>query len=173
VAIVVPKTLPVRATLPLVTTRLPGLAATVVAALLVAGCGNGGTRIPSLGGLPLAAGSRVSVRERVCDPGENAFCALELVVQSHEFKTSSNLLGAESLLLRQRGWRRANAPTGLERAADSPRGRLRVTYATAADDLESIELGWVHRSHTVALALSRALIARRSTLSVLLEVGTG
>jgi hypothetical protein len=145
----------------------------VALALGVAGCGNGGQRGPSLAGLPLAQGSRITLRDRVCDQGANAFCALELVVTSPVFRSSQNLLGAESLLLRQHGWLRANAPTGLERAADSPRDRLRVTYATAGGDLQGIDLGWVHRARTVTLALSRALIEHHSTLSVLLQVGSG
>jgi hypothetical protein len=145
----------------------------LAASLALAGCGNGGPRVPSLSGLPLASGSHVTVRDRVCDEGANAFCALQLVVISPAFRSSQNLLGAESLLLRQHGWRRANAPSGLEHAADSPRGRLRVTYATASGDLQGIDLGWVHRARNITLALSRALIEHHSTLSVLLELGTG
>jgi hypothetical protein len=82
------------------------------------------------------------------------------------------MLSAENRLLRRRKWSSANAPIGLERAADSPGDKLRVTYATASGDLEGVDLGWINRGHRVTLALSHALFAHTSTLSFLLELGT-
>ena len=144
----------------------------LLAAVALAGCGSGQPRIPSLAGLPLAARAHVAVSHRICNAGSNAFCALQLVIVANGYRTSLNLLGAERALLHRRGWTTANAPEGLERAADSPGDKLRVTYATASGDLQGIDLGWIKRSRDVTLALSRAMLAHVSALSVVLEVGT-
>ena len=47
-----------------------------------------------------------------------------------------------------------------------------MTYATAYGDLKGIDLGWIKRSRTITLALSRALFDRASAMSVMLEVGS-
>jgi hypothetical protein len=145
----------------------------ILAAAVLAGCGAGGDRTPAVGKLPLAPGARVAVRVRTCDPGLNAFCAVQLVVEGGHYDTALNMLGAENGILRRSGWTLAAAPLGSERAADSHNDRLRVTFATAAGDLEAIDLGSIKRARPVTLALSRALFAHRSALSMLLEVGAG
>lgn len=147
------------------------LASAAALAGVVVGCGASGPRTPALAGLPLAARSRVAVSVRQCNQGASAFCALQLVVVGAGYRTSLNLLGAERALLRRRGWSQANAPVGLERAADSPGDRLRVTYATATGDLQGVDLGWIKRRRSVTLALSRALISHTSAISMMLEVG--
>lgn len=147
--------------------------AALLAALALAGCGNGPERPPSLSRLPLAPRTHVQTAVRVCDPGQNAFCALELVVVGRGYRSSRGLLDTEYATLHRDGWREAGAPIGQEHAADSPHRKLRVTYATAAGDLEAVDLGWIHRARRVTLALSRALFAHRSALSLTLELDTG
>ena len=145
----------------------------LLAPIALAGCGGDtADRTPSLRGLPLAPRAHVEISHRVCDPGANAFCALQLVVVANGYRTSRDLLGAEKSLLKHHGWSPANAPNGLERAADAPGDRLRVTYATASGDLQGVDLGWIRRSRDVTLALSRTMLAHVTALSMLLEVGT-
>ncbi len=149
------------------------------AALLVtllgslAACGEtAGSRLePKLSALPLVRGAGIVAQTRQCDSGSNAFCALELVVIGRGYQTSNGLLAGEHRLLRAMGWTGAGADTGDEKAADSPGHRLRVTYATAFGDEKGIVLGWIKRSQTITLRLSRALFDRAPAMSVLLETG--
>jgi hypothetical protein len=82
-------------------------------------------------------------------------------------------LKSERRHLREVGWSLANGNTGNENSADSPGHKLRVTYSTAEGDLQGIELGWIQRPRNVTLALSGAMFARKATLSMLLELGSG
>ena len=152
--------------------RIAASICAAVVALTLAACGTGRPVTPSIGGLPLAARSHVTLIRRVCNDGSDAYCALEFVVVGSGYRTSLNLLGAEQRILHRRGWVHADAPEGLERAADSPGDKLRVTYATANGELQGVDLGWIKRPHAVALALSRAMLAHQSALSVVLQVGT-
>jgi hypothetical protein len=111
--------------------------------------------------------------ERVCDAGANAFCAVELVLAGSGYPSPDALLTAETRLLRRLHWKRVNADTGLERAAYSPAGRLRLTYATARGELESVEFGWVQRPHRIAVALADTLFDRTPALAMQVEVGQG
>ncbi|HET9721046.1 MAG TPA: hypothetical protein VFP55_13280 [Solirubrobacteraceae bacterium] len=140
-------------------------------ALILAGCG-GGDRVPSLRRLPLVARVQVVVRQKVCNRGQNAYCALELVLRGSGYSSSVALQRAERLLLKGRGWRRVNAPVGQELAADSPGNGLRVTYAAANMELEAIDLGWVKRSRSITLTLSREIFDRRPAIAVVLQLGT-
>ena len=142
--------------------------ATLVALI---GCGGSGGGAPDLNKLPLAPGAHISLKVERCDKGANAFCAYELVVTSSTAKNSETLANDENTLLLEKGWTGANADTGEQRAADSPGHKLRVTYATAYSDLQDIDRGWIKRSRTVTLALSRALFHRTTAMSMLLEVG--
>jgi hypothetical protein len=145
----------------------------LAAAVVLGGCGgNGGTRSPNLGGLPLASGSRVVAQARQCDPGSNAYCAIEIVVTSRSYRTSAELVAGERHTLGRRGWSAGSGPNGDEHAADSPGDKLRVTYATAYADLKDIELGWIKRSHAISLALSRTLFDRAAAMSLMLEIGS-
>jgi len=146
--------------------------AVALAALGLAGCGNSGDRSPELGGLPLAPGSRVVANVKQCDQGENAYCALELVVIDPAWHDSGSLVFAERKLLVRKGWTLDHATNGDEQAAESPGDKLRVTYATAYGDLKDIELGWIKRSHEISLALSRTLFDRGAAMSVMLEIGS-
>ena len=150
--------------------RLAGLGV-AAAALALAGCGTG-RRVPDLGGLPLAAGSRVVVQAKLCNPGANAYCADELVVTNPTFRTSMDFLNMERAILHKLGWTGQYAPNGNEHSDDSPGHELRVIFATAQGDLIGIDFGWIKRSRSVALALSHAIFARQPTLSMLLLNGS-
>lgn len=143
----------------------------VSGALILAGCGSG-DRVPSLGRLPLVPRLHVVVRQKVCDRGRNAYCALELVMRGTGYSSSIALQRAERLLLKRHGWKKVNAPVGQELAADSPGDGLRVTYAAANMELEAIDLGWVKRSRPITLTLSREIFDRHPALAVVLQLGT-
>jgi hypothetical protein len=142
------------------------------AMVLVAGCGAGGDRVPSLRRLPLVPGLHTVVSQRVCNPGTHAYCALELVLRDDGYASSLELQRAERLLLKRRGWKKVNAPVGQELAADSPGGKLRVTYAAANMELEAVDLGWVKRSRQVTLTLSREIFDHQPAMALLLQLGT-
>jgi hypothetical protein len=147
--------------------------AVALAAGALAGCGgSGGDRSPNLGGLPLVRGSRVVALAKQCDAGSNAYCALELVVVDPTYKDSDGLVVAEKRSLAHHGWTADDATEGDERAAESPGDKLRVSYASAYNDLKDIELGWIKRSHTISLALSHTLFGRQTAMSMILEVGS-
>jgi hypothetical protein len=146
--------------------------AAALAACALAGCGGSGDRSPHLGALPLAPGSRVVANVKQCDDGDNAYCALEVVVLSRKYSTSAQLVAAEKKVLAKRRWITDHASNGDEQAAESPGDKLRVTYATAYADLKDIEIGWIKRSHQISLALSRTLFDRSAAMSVMLEIGS-
>ncbi len=137
----------------------------------IAGCGQSGSKAPDLSKLPLVPGASVVTQAKQCDQGANAYCAWELVVADHRFKSSTDLLISEHRQLISAGWSGADGDTGEQHAADSPGHKLRVTYATADGDLKGIDLGWIRRSRAVTLALSKALFDRVPTLSFMLELG--
>jgi hypothetical protein len=145
----------------------------VVATALLAGCGSGGARTPSLSGLPLVAGAQVVAQEKACDPGAAAYCALQLVVVDPQYHTSTDLVAGEHRLLLAHKWSGATGDTAAQKAADSPGHKLRVTYATAADDLTGSEFKFIQRTHSIDVALSHTMFARQSAMSVMLEIGTG
>lgn len=142
-------------------------------AVPLASCGgqSAGDRSPSLGQLPLVRGSDVVAQTRQCDSGSNPYCAIELVVVDAKYKSSDALLSGERRHLRSLGWTLADGATGLETGANSPSRRVRVTFATADDDLRGIDLGWIKRPQPITLALSRAIFNRSATLSMMLETG--
>lgn len=142
------------------------------AAVLLSGCGGGGDRVPSLRRLPLVPGLQTVTSQRVCNPGSNAYCALELVLRGESYGSSIDLQRAERLLLKRRGWKRVNAPVGQEVAAASPSGKLRVTYAAANMELEAVDLGWVMRSRRITLTLSKEIFDHQPAMAVLLQLGT-
>jgi hypothetical protein len=149
------------------------LLAPLIAATALAGCGQAGARhAPALSKLPLVGGARVVSQARQCDPGANAFCALEFVLVDPRYPTSDELLAAEEQSLRQLGWTSANGDFGEESAADSPGHKLRLTYGTATSELEGIDLGWIQRSHAIANALSGTMFDRSPAISLMLESGS-
>jgi hypothetical protein len=153
------------------TVRRAGPIAIVSVCAALAGCGSGGHRIPNLRGLPLVGGSQVIAQARMCNPGANAYCAMQLVVTNGNFATSEKFLNSERAVLHTLGWTGQYAPNGNEHSDDSPGHELRVIFATAYGDLVGIDFGWIHRSRSIALALAHANLARQPTLSMLLTVG--
>jgi len=143
-------------------------------ASVLAACGpNTGAGSPALSTVPLAPHSHVALRIRACNKGADAFCALELVLVGHGYTTSNALLDSEASLLARLHWRQAHADTGLERAANSPGGGLRLTYATARGELQSIGLGWSKRAPALAVALAHTMFDNVPALALLVEVGSG
>jgi hypothetical protein len=108
---------------------------------------------------------------RACDSGSRAFCSIELVVTDPRYKSSDNLAHDESKHLRKAGWSLADGDTSTESSANSPGHKLRLTYSTAADDLQQIDLGQIARSRNVVLALSNSMFDRAAAMSMMLEVG--
>lgn len=147
------------------------LVAALASGLSVAACG-AGDRTPSLKELPLVPGAQVVLTRHVCDQGANAYCALELVLTDGRFSNSQDMQRAERHLLKQRRWSEVNAPVGQELAADSPRGRLRVTYAAANLELQAADLGWIRRPRSIVLTLSRTLFNHTTAMAVVLQAGT-
>lgn len=121
--------------------------------------------------IPLLPGARVATQVRACDSGSRAFCSIELVVTDPRYKSSDNLAHDESKHLRKAGWSLADGDTSTESSANSPGHKLRLTYSTAADDLQQIDLGQITRSRNVVLALSNSMFDRAAAMSMMLEVG--
>ena len=109
----------------------------------IAGCGDatGAGAMPDLAGVPLVPGSNVLASVRRCDRGSNPYCAVQLVISAGRYADSLALLHSERDHLKALGWTIANADTGDEHAADSPRHKLHLLYATAALDLKDLDLG--------------------------------
>ncbi len=153
------------------------MAATVglVGALGAAGCGQGSSAgTPSVTRVPLVSGARIVSEVRRCDGGAHPYCARELVVAGtrSRYHTSQALLTAEASRLKRSGWGTAQGDTGVELAAESPGHALRLTYATASEDLRSIDLGTITRATPIARALSAQLFARAPALSLMLQTGS-
>lgn len=155
-------------------TRTVSLLTLPALSLTLAACGSGGTtNTPDLSKLPLVSGARVISQHLKCDPGANAFCGWEVVAVAPRFRDSNDFLLGEHEHLKALGWTGVNADVGGERAADSPRHALHLTFGTADTDLKGIDLGWIKRSRTVTLMLSREIFEHVPSLSMLLEQGPG
>ena len=145
-----------------------------MAAVALAACGQaqgGSGRSPNPADLPLVPGSAVVAKIKECDRSANAFCGVELVVVDDRTHSSGGLLAAERHHLRKLGWTFGQGDIPDQRSASSPGGNLRITYATASEDLLGIDLGWIFRTHPVALALSRTMFSRQPAMSIMLETG--
>jgi hypothetical protein len=140
-------------------------------AAAVAGCGSSTKKAPLLAQLPLVKGAAVVAHVRQCDPGSNAYCAIELVVVDNRYHSATALVTEEKRTLRRSGWTRTGPDTSEEHAADSPGRKLRVTYATALGELTGIDLGWIQRPRTFTLALTQSMFDRVPTMAVMLEYG--
>lgn len=140
---------------------------------MLVGCGSGAgaNRTPTVANLPLVQGAKIAAQVRQCDSGRTAYCAIELVVLDQHYRSSNELATDEGRHLQKMGWSIANGDTGLQSAANSPHHGLRVTFATAIDDLRGIDLGWIRRSRPITLALSDAMFNRDAAMSMMLEVG--
>jgi hypothetical protein len=154
------------------TLRRVSAAALVGPLAALAGCGHSTNHTKlSLQQLPLVPGAKVATVIKQCDRGANAFCALELVIVNQKYRSSDELEKAEHRWVRAAGWRGVGGDTIYENAAESPGHKLRVTYATAADDLRAVDLGYIHRPSTLAVAMSRTMFSHVPAMSVLLESG--
>ena len=141
-------------------------------AALLGGCGSSASaRTPTVGDIPLLPGAHIATQARVCDSGSRVFCSIELVVLDPRYKSSDNLAHDESKHLRKVGWSLADGDTSTESSANSPGHKLRLTYSTAADDLQQIDLGQITRSRPIVLALSNSMFDRAAAMSMMLEVG--
>jgi len=148
------------------------LVALLLSALAVSGCGQSSAAAgPTLAAVPLAGGTRVVAHIRRCDRGTNPYCSVQLVVLGRRYRSSAALMSGERRQLSAIGWTKAGVDTGHEQAADSPGHKLRLTYATAADDLNAVDQGWIRRAPTIALSLSRAMFEREPVISLMLETG--
>ena len=151
----------------------PPAAAAVAAAVCVAGCGQGSTpAAASLHAVPLAPGSKIVWRARRCDEGSRAYCSVQFVLVGPGYASSAALRNAQRATLRHAGWTEARGDTDAERAAMSPGGKLRMTVATALNDLLSVDEGTIDRAPDVARALSRQLFSRTPALSATIESGS-
>jgi hypothetical protein len=141
--------------------------------LVLAGCGAGHAqqRTPTAAQVPLLPGSQVAAQIRQCDSGSKPYCALEIVILNRRYPSSDILAHDESHALRKAGWSLADGDTATETAANSPGHKLRLTYSTAADDLEQIDLGLIARARPITLALSSSMFNRMPAMSMMLEVG--
>lgn len=144
----------------------------LLALVMLAGCGKAtSTRPLSLTQVPLVPGSTVVSQATQCDVGTNAFCAIEAVVTDRRFMSSGALAKSEDLLLHRLGWKSSAGDDGDEVAADSPGQKLRVTFATAIDDLIGLDEHWIKRSFDIEMALDRSIFNRTPAMSIMLEVG--
>src|SRR5580693_9796732 len=141
-----------------------GLIVAAVAGL--AGCGQGNTPVSaSLADIPLAPGAKVVWHQRRCDPGVRSYCSVEFVLTGPRYPSAAALREAQRAVLKRAGWGSAHGETDAERAAQSPHGNLRMTYATAFNDLLSIDQGTIERAPGVSVALSRQLFSQTPALS--------
>lgn len=141
-------------------------------ALALASCGNGGVaRTPSLNQLPLVPGARVAVQTRLCDGGSHAFCAIQAVIVDPHAGSSGALVVREHDRLHSLGWTTSAGDDGDEVAADSPGHKLRVTYATAINDLIGLDEKWITRPWPIWSTLSQTMFDRTPAMSILLETG--
>jgi len=154
--------------------RLGALTALLLA-LGLAGCGASSTaqRTPTVSQVPLLAGSRIVAQVRACDQGSNAYCAIDIVVLNHDYVSSDILARDEGRLLSKHGWSLAHGDTNEQSGANSPGHKLRLTFATAAGDLEEVDLGEINRPWPVVYALSSSMFARTPAMSMELEIGAG
>ena len=140
----------------------------VVVAVAIVATGRGGT--PRAIGLRTSRchrGTRVRHHVRSCDRGRNPYCAVQVVLVGDHYRSSA--------ALRETTGRPAQARAGRPRrarrrraAADSPGHELRLTYATASEDLLGVDSNWIQRTPAIAHALSTAMFDRAPALSLML-----
>ncbi len=140
------------------------VAAIVAVAVVIVATGRGGTpRAIGLKNIPLVAGTRVLTQVRSCDRGANPYCALQVVIVGDRYP---HLAGAAHRLRRRScsSWAGPppRAPTATETAADSPGHELRLTFATAYEDLLAIDLGWIQRTAPISHSLSATHVRPRA-----------
>ena len=140
--------------------------------LTLGGCGASSSSSLTIDQLPLVRGATVVTQARQCDRGANAFCAIQAVIVDRGAGSSGALVASERSRLRKLGWASSAGDNGVERAAESPDNKLRVTYATAAGDLLGIDERWIKRRRSITLTLARAMFNQVPAMSVMLELGS-
>ena len=141
--------------------------------LVLAGCGAGDNpRAFGLTDVPLPSGAQIATHVRSCDRGANPYCAEQLVVVGPHYQSSAALLAGEKQVLAERGWTTTAGADGVEKGADSPGHELRLTYATAYEDLLGIDSSWIQRRPPIAHALSTEMFDRASAISLMLVRGS-
>lgn len=156
--------------------RISRLGAALVAltgcALALAACGSGGASGPlTVSQLPLVPGARITTQSRQCDTGKNAFCAVEAVIIDPNASSSGALVESEDRKLHGLGWTTSAGDDGDEVAADAPGHKVRVTYATAVNDLIGLDEKWIKRPWPIWAALTKSMFEGTPAMSVMLEVG--
>jgi hypothetical protein len=153
--------------------RTRTLRATIVCALVVAGCGqSGATRRLAADDVPLVGRARVVARAHSCDRGAHPYCTLQLVIVGSGFHSSKDFLTSEESRLRKLGWTSTVGDTPKERSADSPGHRLRLSLGLAPDDLLSWDQAQIKRRPGIARALARTMFQRAAALSLMLQTGS-
>jgi hypothetical protein len=151
---------------------LPALLVLALPGLALAGCGSGGgSGSLSLSQLPLIPGARIVTRTRLCDSGSHAFCAIQAVIIDPHAHSSGGLVEREHEHLHSLGWTTSAGDDGDEVAADSPGHKVRVTYATALDDLIGLDEKWITRPWPIWAGLDNAYLSQTPAMSILLEAG--
>lgn len=154
------------------TARRLGALAAIALVPTLAGCGaSQAQRTPEATDIPLVPGAEIAVQARACDKGSRPYCAIDLVVVDHHYRSSDNLALDESHVLRKHGWSLADGDTSLQTGANSPGHKLRLTYSTATGDLRQIDLGQIIRPWPITYALSNTMFDRAAAMSMRLEVG--
>jgi hypothetical protein len=141
--------------------------------LVAAGCGAGGNpRGVGVTNIPLPSGTKIVGHVRTCDRGTNPYCSVQIVVVGPRYGSSIALLYSERDLLKQNGWTAQLGPDGPERSADSPGHELRITYATAFEDLLGVDSNWIQRARPIGQALSKVIFDRSPAISLMLTRGS-
>jgi hypothetical protein len=143
----------------------------VVAVVLITGRG-GTPRAIGLRNIPMPAGTRVVTNVRSCDRGVHSYCAIQIVIAGDRYASSAALRAAYAQQLAKLGWTSAKGPDGNETAADSPGHELRLTYATAYEDLLGVDSNWVQRTAEISHSLSDTVFDRTPALSLMLVRGS-
>jgi hypothetical protein len=155
-----------------ITRQHAALTAIAGCVLVLGGCGSGGApKKLAVEQLPLVPGARVVTQAHQCDRGNNAFCAIEAVVVDPHASSSGALVESEHRKLHGLGWTTSAGDDGDEVAADSPGHKLRVTYATAVNDLIGLDEKWIKRPWPIWAALTQSMFKGMPAMSVMIEVG--
>jgi hypothetical protein len=147
------------------------VAVVVVAVVVITGRG-GTPRAIGLRNIPLPDGARVVTHVRSCDRGVHPYCAIQVVIVGDRYTSSAALRATYAQQLAKLGWTTAKGPDGNETAADSPGHELRLTYATAYEDLLGVDSNWIQRTAAISHSLSNAMFDRSPALSLMLLKGS-
>jgi hypothetical protein len=149
------------------------VAAMVVVAVAIVATGRGWTpQAIGLKNIPMIPGTRVLTKVRSCDRGVNPYCSVQVVLVGDRYGTSQALRDTYGATLLKRGWTTTKGPDGDETAADSPGHELRLTFATAYEDLLGIDSNWIQRTPAISHSLSSAMFDGAPTLSIMLLRGS-